>query len=186
MRQINYQIIPGGIISLLTFPGVIIHEYAHLITCNLFKVKVHEVKFFSFKGIGHSNPFSSSAVGWVIHEKPKRFIQSFFISTAPFFINTFLSLLLFVVMNYFGRTNSLFGLFLGWIATSLAVNAFPSTGDAKVLWYEGSNELKKKNFLVLLVYPIILFIYIANALSVVWFDFIYAYGLYSLVNSLVG
>jgi hypothetical protein len=38
--------IPGFIISLLTFPGVIVHEWAHKIACNLFDVAVFRVVYF--------------------------------------------------------------------------------------------------------------------------------------------
>ncbi len=185
MKTINYQIIPGWIITILTFPGVMLHEFSHWIMCDLFNVKVHEVKFFSLKEVEFSSIFDASPVGWVIHEKPKKFLQSFFISTGPFFINTFLALILFRLMINFGGSETYIGLFFGWLAISFAVNSFPSNGDAEVLWEEGNEELKNKNYLVLFAYPIIFFIYLANLLSVIWFDFIYAYGLYYLVENFI-
>ena len=39
-------VIPGFIISLVTFPGVIVHELAHQIFCMLMKVPVYDVKYF--------------------------------------------------------------------------------------------------------------------------------------------
>ena len=43
------MIIPGFIISILTFPGVIVHELAHQICCYICGIKVYEVKYFQFK-----------------------------------------------------------------------------------------------------------------------------------------
>ena len=51
-------IVPGLIISILTFPGVIVHELAHQICCKICGVAVYQVKYFQFQ-----NP-----CGYVIHE----------------------------------------------------------------------------------------------------------------------
>jgi len=51
--------IPGPVIAFLTFPGVIVHEAAHLFFCKLFKLQVYDVCFLRF-----GNP-----AGYVIHEK---------------------------------------------------------------------------------------------------------------------
>lgn len=40
--------IPGVIISIITFPGVIVHELAHQIFCYLMKIPVYEVKYFHY------------------------------------------------------------------------------------------------------------------------------------------
>ena len=39
-------IIPGWLIGLVTFPGVIVHEAAHLFFCKLRRVAVFDVCFF--------------------------------------------------------------------------------------------------------------------------------------------
>jgi hypothetical protein len=81
-------LIPGFIISLLTFPGVIVHEWAHKIACNLFGVAVSRVVYFKldFKLAG-------GEAGYVQHEIPKRYIESLCISSAPLFVNTLVALL---------------------------------------------------------------------------------------------
>jgi hypothetical protein len=40
--------IPGQLISLLSFPGIIVHEFAHLIFCRLRKVAILDVCYFRF------------------------------------------------------------------------------------------------------------------------------------------
>ena len=156
--------IPGILISILTFPGVIIHELGHKIFCELLGVKVHKVCYFRFK----------SPVGYVIHEKPQKFSQSFFITIGPFIINTFFALLIFVIGKF---TN--FGIF-AWLGISIGMHAFPSSGDAKMLWKESNSHIKN-NFLAILGYPFAILIWIASILSVIWFDLIYAAGLFCLV-----
>ena len=41
-------IIPGFLISFVTFPGVIMHELGHQVACWLSKVAVFNVKYFQF------------------------------------------------------------------------------------------------------------------------------------------
>lgn len=73
--------IPGIIISIITFPGVIVHELAHQLFCRWFKIPVFEVCYFRFE-----NP-----IGYVIHEPAKKGYQTILISIGPFIINTILA-----------------------------------------------------------------------------------------------
>ena len=59
--------IPGQLISLLTFPGVIVHEWAHKLYCNWTGVLVHKVVYFQF-----ANP-----AGYVLHSEPKNIARFF-------------------------------------------------------------------------------------------------------------
>ena len=70
----------GCLLSLLTFPGVIVHELGHLIFCRLFGVPVAKVCLFRF-----GNP-----AGYVLHAEPENAVQHLFISFGPFFANTVL------------------------------------------------------------------------------------------------
>src|SRR6478752_1138976 len=78
------MIIPGFLITLLTFPGVIVHELAHQLFCRLYKVPVFEVVY-----IRMGNP-----AGYVLHEKPASKWHSIMISIGPFFVNTILGALI--------------------------------------------------------------------------------------------
>lgn len=76
--------IPGWLISLLTFPGVIVHEWAHKKFCDWNGVKVEKVVYFRF-----GNP-----AGYVMHEEPKKYNQIFWISAGPLIINSVLTIFL--------------------------------------------------------------------------------------------
>ena len=187
-RQTNYQVpIPGGFFAIITFPGVMMHELSHYLMCRLFKVRVHQLKLFSLQEEHFS--FSSNApVGWVSHEPPKEYYKTFLISIAPLIFNTLLAMLLYAIALPLLNHTSLF--FISYIFIYLGfccgVNAFPSNGDGEVLWDEANDELKNHNYLVLFVYPIILIIYIAHYLSMVWLDWIYGGALFFIVASLFG
>jgi hypothetical protein len=77
-------LIPGPLIALATFPGVIVHELAHQLFCRWFRVPVLEVCYFRV-----DNP-----AGFVIHEPPAKSYHSLFISIGPFLINTILGALI--------------------------------------------------------------------------------------------
>ncbi len=162
--------IPGQLISILTFPGVIFHELGHKLFCDWTGVRVQEVCYFRF-----GNP-----AGYVAHEHPRNFKQSFLISVGPFVTGTIFALLFFLISKIF-QTESWIGLLFIWIGGSIAMNSFPSSGDAKVLWKETNRHIKD-NFLAVIGYPFALIIWMANALSIIWFDLIYAVLLYSLIN----
>lgn len=38
--------IPGELISILTFPGIIVHEFAHMLFCRIRKVAVFDACYF--------------------------------------------------------------------------------------------------------------------------------------------
>lgn len=170
--------VPGIIISIITFPGVIIHELAHQIFCRIMRVPVYEVKYFQF-----SNP-----CGYVLHEATQDPLKTFLISTGPFLINTLIGMIiispaaieLFVFEDYSNPLN----LLLGWIGFSTLMHAFPSTGDAKVLVNNILNN-KKVNVLVkIVVAPVIGLIYMGALGSVVWLDAIYAIVIAMIIPNL--
>ncbi len=157
--------IPGFVITLLTFPGVIVHEAAHQLMCRLTGTPVLNVCYFQTE-----NP-----AGYVIHDEPSTAWKHFLISVAPFLINSIVGLLICLPVALaepaegFAPVN----LLLGWVGFSVAMHAFPSTGDAASLWA----ALKKPNaswLLRIIAFPVVIVIHIGAALSVVWFDAIYA------------
>ncbi len=161
-------IIPGFLIAAVTFPGVMVHEFAHQIFCRLFRVPVYNVVYFQFK-----NP-----CGYVAHEPTERPLASFMISVGPFLVNTILGMLIVfpaaVVLTHFSVYNNPLMLFLGWLGISILMHAFPSTGDAKVMIH---SILKNPNVnlgIKILVAPVIGLIYLGAVGSVVWLDFFYA------------
>jgi len=120
--------IPGFVIAIATFPGVIIHELAHLIFCRLKKVPVLEVKFFQF---------DMKTAGYVLHGPVEDFGASFLISVGPFIVNSLLCMLICfpasIPLRVFGVSNFP-SLVLLWLGVSIGMHAFPSTADAANLW----------------------------------------------------
>lgn len=163
--------IPGQFIALLTFPGVIVHELGHKLFCDIFKVKVHEAKYFRF-----GNP-----AGYVIHDIPDRFHKTFFIDVGPFIVNNIMAIIIFSLSTLFAFNDLLWAFFV-WLGVSIAMNSFPSSHDAKVLWSESKKHLSKGNIIAIIGFPFSILIRIANALSIVWFDLIFAIILYITVT----
>lgn len=166
--------IPGWLISILTFPGVIVHELGHMFFCRIFKVKIHKVCYFRF-----GNP-----AGYVIHDDPENFKQSFFIDVGPFIVNSVLAIIAFILTALLTPVYESYGFLFSWLGISIAMNSFPSKGDAKVLWAVTRKHSKDNGLLRLVGYPFVVIIYVANLLSFLWFDLFYAIGLYSLVSEI--
>ncbi len=177
----------GFFFSLLTAPGVVVHEFAHKKACDLMGVPVVDVSYFRL----------GTPAGYVQHAEPDRYWQSFVISVAPFLLNTVIAFCLFVGFAAFvlssGSPDLGIGLSLaltatetlavallfGWLGFSVGVQAFPSTGDAKTLWNRSRSEWRHSP-VVLLGVPFVIVIYLANLLSWFFLDVLYAVGLLAL------
>ncbi|MFC6764053.1 metalloprotease family protein [Natrinema soli] len=181
-----------GIVSLVRFlfrlftvPGVVVHEFAHKQACDLVGVPVLEVAYFRF----------GDPPGYVQHVTPERYRASFVVSVAPFLVNTvvafaaFLGLAALVATIGDLRTVSngtiAAAIVLGWLGLSIGMHAFPSTGDANVLWNRSRAEWRGSPR-VLLGIPIVVVIYIANLLLWLWANVLYAIGLFVLAAWAVG
>ncbi len=157
------------IITILTFPGVIAHEWAHKTMCELFGVKVHKVIYFS--------PHDVS--GCVVHDEPRRYDQVFWISMGPLFLNSLLTVIFTIIaMNFFEKDLLLSCLFF-WIAFSCGLHSFPSDADAKNLLSYSKNALRKWynpiNWLHLLTFPLVFIVWIMNELKFFWLDALYSF-----------
>lgn len=168
--------IPGWLISLVTFPGVIFHEYTHLKMCEWRDVPVVDVCFFQI-----GNP-----AGYVRHGEPGSFTDTFAISAAPFLLNTLASSFFFVLtfslalpLNSVSSESPVFligGLFTMvflWLAVSLGMHAIPSSTDARNIWRRARTDWKD-NKLALVGLPVAAVIYILDKLRFLWSDLIYA------------
>ena len=159
------------IVSAFTLVGIVFHEFGHKIFCDLTGVRIYKVCYYRF-----GNP-----PGYVIHERPKNFFQSFFISIGPFLTGTLMSLLFFRISCSFtaGQWQKYFFI---WLGASIAFHSFPSSADAKGLW-NATNRHVGRNLLAIVGYPFALLIWIANALLFFWFDLGYAILLFFLSGS---
>lgn len=171
--------IPGELISIVTFPGVIMHEFAHRFFCDLTRVPVYAVCYFRV----------NKTAGYVIHAPTKSVIKSFLITCGPFILNTILCamLLAFPMVSYqFGKPEHYtLTIVLGWLGFSVGSHAIPSKPDINNF----IETLDNSTALFLFRMPLYLFsmiLLLFNILSVVWFDFIFAYGVGLLGTCLVG
>jgi hypothetical protein len=155
--------IPGPLIALLTFPGVIVHETGHLFFCKLFKLQVYDVCFFRF-----GNP-----AGYVVHEKTDNFTTLFFVSMGPFFANTLLCITFcaaaFLPVWELKIADPL-AYFYYWLGLSIGMHSFPSTADLSNLMEVAPDLARRWNLLAILSYPLVAVLYVLNFLRVIWAD----------------
>lgn len=159
-------ILPGFIVSVVTFPGVIIHEAAHVLACKLRGVVVKGVCYFRF-----GNP-----AGYVVHESIHDFNTSFLVCVGPFILNSLLCILLafpaFVVVEGLNVKDE-FSYLMIWLGVSIGMHAFPSKQDANELWGAANIAAKRLNPLALVSYPLVILIHAVNILRVIWADLFY-------------
>ena len=142
----------------LTFPGVMVHEWAHKIFCKLSGLSVVKTVYFRF-----GNPS-----GYVIHEAPHNYLQSFFVSTGPIIFNSLLSFILAYAVSLLNHGSSLRILFL-WLSFSVAAHAFPSEEDLKGASLDGLSSLKRGNSLWPLVgFPLIGLMWLAGRFGLIF------------------
>jgi len=164
--------IPGEVIAVLTFPGVMIHELAHKIFCQNSGVPVYKVCYFRI-----GNP-----AGYVLHGPVYSYGAAFLISVAPFIVNSSLAFVIFLLAVNISMSIGQYGLY--WLGVSIAMHSFPSSGDADSLWNYSKAAWRATPW-ALIGFPLVILIKIANVLSVVWFDLFYGIGLLMLATALL-
>lgn len=169
--------IPGLLISIVTFPGVIVHELAHQIFCRIFRTAVFEVCYFRF-----DNP-----VGYVIHEHPRKASHQIWIGVGPFFVNTILGALIALpaaIPVIWFQSATLLDFFMVWLGVSIAMHSFPSIGDAQsILSHIKSSETPKLTKIV--AAPVVGLIFIGAIGSVFWLDLIYGISVVALLPFII-
>lgn len=168
------MLIPGFIISLLTFPGVIVHEMAHLCWCRLFGIRVHRVCYFRL-----GNP-----AGYVLHDSPAHAWQHLVIGLGPFVVNTLGGFFLGAAMVRHHRQELWLVVLWYWLAVSIAMHAFPSIGDARSIWSAAWSR-KSPLPVKLLSLPLVPFIYLLALGSIFWLDVVYGVVVAILLPGLV-
>ena len=160
--------IPGIVITIATFPGVIVHELAHQLFCRLYKVPVFKVVYFQTQ-----NP-----AGYVLHEPPAKKWQTIMISIGPFFLNTIIGAIIALPASlpvFKFNTGGPLDYLLIYLGVSIAMHAFPSRGDANVIW-EMVKEKDTPLWVKLVGYPVVGLIYVGALGSFFWLDLIYGVG----------
>ncbi|GHN01794.1 hypothetical protein WSM22_32830 [Cytophagales bacterium WSM2-2] len=170
--------IPGQLISIATFPGIIVHEFAHMLFCKIRNVVVFDACYFRV-----GNP-----AGYVIHENSENFTTTFLISMGPFIVNTVLCLLIclpaYMPIKFFNLDHP-FSYFLIWLGVSIGMHAIPSNQDASNVFQQAKGNIKHGNILAILSFPLVGLIYIFNVLRIVWADLIYGIAIGIGIPSLI-
>lgn len=161
--------VPGIFIAIVTFPGVIVHEFAHQLFCRLCGVAVFEVKYFQ----------TSNPVGYVKHEPVRNPVHQLLIGTGPFIVNTLLALLIAfpaAIPVFLFNEGTLLDYLLLYLGMAIGMHAFPSTGDAAVVWNTICRGEDVPLWLKIITVPIVGLIYLGALGSVMWLDLIYGMG----------
>lgn len=162
--------------SLLTAPGVAVHELGHAFFCLIAGIRIRKIKLFQF----------GELAGFVVHDEPQKFYQALFISFGPLIINSFIAMILFakISLNYpgwfhvTGPKGDLSFLWL-WLGVAVALHAIPSTGDAQSL-FRTSVDRWWWNPLKIIGLPFVGLLYILNFLKKYKIDFVYVAVLFWL------
>lgn len=142
----------------LTFPGVVVHEWAHKIFCQISGLHVMKTVYFRF-----GNPS-----GYVVHEVPKTYLQSFFVSTGPIIFNSLVSISLAYAVSFLSHGSNWRIVFL-WLSFSIAAHAFPSEEDLHGASHDGLNSLKKGSSLWPLIgFPLIGLMWLAGRFGLIF------------------
>jgi hypothetical protein len=173
--------IPGELVSLLTFPGVIIHEIAHRLLCDIQNIPVYDVRYFIVW---------SRRAGYVIHARTDHYRKRLLIGLEHFFVNSLVAMVCTIPLAtelYFGTTfaahTCLFlpKLVITWIGVSVGFNAIPSKKDTEGLLDECPNF-----FLWCFLAPLISFFYICNLDGCGWiFGLMYTAGISCIIPALL-
>lgn len=114
-------------VSLVYFPGTILHEMAHFFLAMVLMLKVREVKVFPEWEKNYIK------LGSVVYEK-KDFLRGIVVGIAPFFIGLFFFWTL-AYFKIFPHQNFIINLVLGYLIFTISSTMFSSKQDLKDLIY---------------------------------------------------
>jgi hypothetical protein len=168
--------ISGEIIAFFTFPGVIMHEIAHRFACDILRVPVYDVSYFTA---------GDSISGYVCHHKTDNIWHDFFIGFAPLFINTLFCIIftlpysseLHITGGEFTHSSNSF---LYWVGLSMGAHAFPSNQDVHNIL-----ELSKSSQKFFIIGFLCDLMKLLNKLRFFWINFVYALGISMIVPFLL-
>jgi hypothetical protein len=175
--------IPGFIVALVTFPGVVVHELAHQLACRFARVVVVDVCYFQLKRPN----------GYVLHEPVTTVRKQLVVGLAPLVVNTLLGMLICmpatISVFVIGSPTAVDWLLM-WLGVSIAMHAFPSRGDVRGMW-QGCVRNPRAPFIgrALLV-PVLAGLFVMSLGGLVWLDALYglgaAYASLTVLQSVLG
>jgi hypothetical protein len=160
---------PGWLVSIVTFPGVIVHEAAHKFFCDVTDTPVYSVTYFRF-----GNP-----AGFVVHKEAETLKKSLLITIGPLIVNTVLCGIFTLPVAYplfiLGVSEpTIPQMVLAWIGYSIGMHAFPSDQDANNFKDHVKRTQKNRSVVYELASAFSGLIQVANILRIFWFDLFYA------------
>lgn len=156
--------IPGRFISYLSFLGVIVHEWAHKIMCQIFGIPVQQIKY-----------FQSDGGGFVLHDKTNKLLATTFIALAPIIINTavaFTTGCIYAATHYLNINFTWLNVILIYVGITIGMHAFPSQQDTNTISLLCMELKKKKSYFM--ARALDLLFSGMRVLSIVWMDVFFA------------
>lgn len=126
--------------ALVVAPGVVVHELGHILLCRLSGVQVRDFVLFRI----------GSPAGYVSHAPPRLLRQNLAISSGPLLVSSVVAAALFVLAARLSLTRPvpwwLAGVLVsGWLGWSIALEAWPSAGDAVALHRSAATHIRGLN-----------------------------------------
>ena len=152
----------GWIVSIVTFPGQIMHTVAQRMAFDLLRIPVYEVRYYR-------NPLHPS--GYIVHAPINQFREAFLVWMAPVVLNTLLcaAITFPAVFPVFFLDEGIGGLvfILLWCGLSIGMHAFPKSKEAAQLF----DHLENPPGFVFRCFRG--FVALINFLQIAWLDLFY-------------
>ena len=156
-----------------------IHELAHKLFCDWTGTRVLKISYFRL-----GNP-----AGYVVHERPSNVWKTMLIGVGPFLVNTVAGFLTAMsgslVGDRAGRWELLAHAVILWLAVSIVMHSFPSTGDARGIW-KAVSERGCPVIARIAAIPVVGFIYLGALGSMFWLNLAYALLIALAVPAMLG
>jgi hypothetical protein len=155
------------LVSLLTFPGVIVHQALRLFFCKRRRVAVTDMCF-----LRAGNP-----TGYITHEEAAEFNPAFSVCMGPLLVGSLLCAVTCWPAYWPLRVCEVwhpFTFFLLWLGISIGTHVFPSKEEANDFSRHIGEELVGLNLRVVLTLPLLPLVKLATRTSPVFVGFIYA------------
>jgi hypothetical protein len=164
------MIILATLLTIVTFPGVVLRVAVQLALCRSFRLAIFEVRFLQLKP-----PF-----GYVHYERSERFFEEACVTLVPFLFNSGLCLLFCAAaylplweLKIFDPLAYLFY----WLGLSLGMHALPLRGDLRHFWRVTAAAAKRGNPLAMLTFPLLAAIRLVDLGRVLLADMAYGVAL---------
>lgn len=159
----------GFLMKIATFPGVLLHIWVTMLTCKMLGIKITKLDWRYF------------LIGTVVQiEPPENYFRLFALIIWPFIFMS-IAALPFCYLCILENTG-IGMLFFLWLSISMAANSFPEIDLGDILWRQSRKEIKQKNYIAYLGFPMVIIIYGMMLSRLLYIDILYAGFLFFLVD----